>query len=334
MNGVLEENLRDILERWGYQEIKVPILGDLDLWKDNNIVKIIDGRGRVLALRPEITSLVIQNIIYENLPIRLYYMGPIFSFEYGEIKESFQIGWELISPQDEWRDIEGLAIIFDVLLRLNIEDFIIEINDTEIWDNIWKDFDKERINRWRKYLIKKDYVSFFEDISKEKIEENKIKDIRNLIFYPRGEIRNLEVKNRLEKLYEFKEKLRKVGVDSQKILISPSLFRPFEYYKGLVFQVYLKELKIPLGGGGSYIQYNKKGEEICGIGFAFREENLSKILDKFIDKRKIYVGESSKYIEYYKLIKEEREKGNKVVFIPYSNNLNINNLKGEVVLLK
>ncbi|MEN2984266.1 MAG: ATP phosphoribosyltransferase regulatory subunit [Dictyoglomaceae bacterium] len=328
---MIEKIIRNTLEKWGYWEIKVPILGDLSLWEGDNIVKIIDRKGRICALRPEITSLVIQNINCDNIPTRIYYMGPIFTVDNGEIIENFQIGWELISIQDEWRDIEGLLIIFDVLSKLNIKEFIIEINSTEIWDYIWKDLDGEKIDRCKKYLIKKDYVNLIREISLEK--ENIVKDVKNFIFYPNRDIENLELKNLIEKLHNFKKKLEKIGIEKDKIVISPMLFRPFDYYKGLIFQVYLRELKTPLGGGGSYIQYNKKGEKIYGIGFAFVEEKLSSILKNIEDNEKVFIGDKEKYIEYYEILREEREKCNKVVFIPYIENLEIEKLKGEIIFL-
>ncbi len=329
---MIEKIIRNLLEEWGYREIKVPILGEPSLWKENNIVKIIDGKGRIFALRPEITSLVIQNISYNKIPVRVYYMGPIFSLEDGIVKENFQIGWELINSQDEWRDIEGLSIIFNILSKLNIEEFIVEINTTEIWENIWKNFEEEKIDKLRKYLIKRDYVSLIDEISREK--RRVIEDIKSLIFYPKVEIRNLELKFEIEKLYDLKRKLEKIGIDKNKIMISPLLFRPFNYYNGLIFQVYLKELKTPLGGGGSYIQYNKKGEKIFGIGFAFIEEKLTSVLSDLNNDIKIFIGDKERYLEYYETLAEERRKGNKAVFIPYSENLNIAELKGEVKFLE
>ncbi len=329
---MIEKIIRNVLEEWGYEEIKVPILGELSLWKENNIVKIIDGTGRIFALRPEITSLVIQKISYDKTPVRVYYMGPIFSLENGIVKENFQIGWELINPQDEWRDIEGLSIIFDILSKLNIEEFIVEINSTEVWENIWKDFEGEKIDKLRKYLIKRDYVSLIDEISLEKREM--IEDIKSLIFYPKREIRNLELKSEIEKLYDLKRKLEEIGIDRNKIVISPLLFRPFNYYNGLIFQFYLKNLKTPLGGGGSYIQYNKKGERIFGVGFAFIEEKLTSVLSDLNNNIKIFIGNKEKYVEYYEILVEERKKGNKAVFIPYSEDLNIVRLKGEVKFLE
>lgn len=329
---MIEEIIRNTLEKWGYWEIKVPVLGEFFLWEESNIVKIIDGKGKILALRPEITSLVIQNINYDSVPVRVYYMGPIFSIENGEVKENFQIGWELINIQEEWRDIEGLLIIFDILSKLNIEEFIIEINTTEIWEYIWKDFEREKIERWKKYLIKRDYVNLLDEISIEK--EDIFQDVKNLIFYPEEKIKNLELNLIIEKLYNFKKKFKKLGIDENKIIISPLLFRPFDYYKGLIFQVYLKELKTSLGGGGSYIQYNKKGEKIYGIGFAFTEEKLLSFLKNISNNKKIFIGEKEKYLEYYEILKEEREKGNKVIFIPYSEELKLEELKGEFIFLK
>ncbi|MCX7942170.1 MAG: ATP phosphoribosyltransferase regulatory subunit [Dictyoglomaceae bacterium] len=329
---MIEKIIRNTLERWGYWEIKVPILGEIFLWKDNNVVKILDGKGDILALRPEITSLVIQNMNYTDVPVRVYYMGPIFLLENDEIVENFQIGWELISVQEEWRDIEGLMLIIDILSKLNIEEFVIEINTTEIWEYIWRDFEKEKVEKWKKYLVKKDYVSLIDDIYIEK--KDIIEDIKNLIFYSKKNIKNSELKLIIEKLYNFKENLEKIGIDKNKIKISPRLFRPFDYYKGLIFQVYLKELKTSLGGGGSYIQYNKKGEKVCGIGFAFIEEKLLPILKDFKEDKKIFIGKKEKYVDYYKILKEEREKGSRVIFIPFIENLKVEELKGEIEFLK
>jgi histidyl-tRNA synthetase len=333
MEEFLEEVLRRILEKWGYQEIKVPILGNLELWKDNNVVKIISG-GEVLALRPEITSLIIEKVNYVNIPLRLYYIGPIFRLEKEkEITERYQIGWELICPYEEWRDMEILAIFFDIFKNLKINSFIIEINNTEIWDEVFKEFNENIVEKIRKFIIKKDFVGLFDYLSLINVDKKIIKDIRSIIFYPKEEINNNKIKDMIENMIEFRKKLTDIEIDIEKIKISPSLLRPFNYYKGLIFQVYLKDLKNSLGGGGSYIQYNKKGDKIFGIGFAFEEEKIKNLFE-YIDDRKIFLGDPKNYKNYFKLMKKEREKNNKVVFIPYRENLNIENLKGEIIILE
>ncbi|PMQ02316.1 MAG: ATP phosphoribosyltransferase regulatory subunit [Dictyoglomus sp. NZ13-RE01] len=266
----ISEIIRDTLRKRGYKEIIVPTMGDLSLWKENNIVKIIDGKGRVVALRPEITSLVIQKVSYYGEPLRLYYMGPIFSYINGEIQERYQIGWELIEENKISRDFEAIYLIYEIFSKLNIKEFIIEINSTKIWNYLYSKEKEENMEKLRKFALKRDYVSLIEESLNKEL-------MKSLVYYPRSVIKDNDINTVLEELKSFKDELIKGGIDNEKISISPILLRPYEYYDGIIFQVYISNLKKAIGGGGSYIKYNEKGEKISGIGFAFIEDNLREI---------------------------------------------------------
>ncbi|HOJ93165.1 MAG TPA: ATP phosphoribosyltransferase regulatory subunit [Dictyoglomaceae bacterium] len=331
---IVESQVRRILELYGYREIRTPVLTE-DIWATDNKSSFLKKEGKNFSLRPEITSEILKNIRFEGIPIRVFYMGPIFDFK-DEVEEKFQIGWELIFPPSRWRDIEIILTIKDVFDTFNLEDFKLELNDIRVWNSVWSCIENsEEIKKLKGYLKKRDYVSFLEEMT-GKVPSSLQKDIKNMLFYEEdAKFESEEISFQLEELKSLKKELIEFGFREDSIILNPSFFRSFGYYDGIIFELYVKDMKGPLGGGGSYIESNKFGEKVYGVGFAFIEEKILDFLKegKPLEKKKFFIVPSDFYASVYNLMKEERENGFNSVFIPFDKNLDIEKLKkeGEVI---
>lgn len=312
----LERVVRRRLELWGYREVRIPVISE-NIWKKDDLL-FFEKNGKLLALRPEITSEIIKNIKVESLPNRLFYMGPVFSIVGGEIEEKFQIGWELIYKPAVWRDIEVLLIIKETMDDIKLHNFVLEIGNTRIWNSIWDIInDENKIKLIKGFLIRRDYVSLFENIREypKKIQEI----IRNIVFFDNiNSINDPIVKEEIGFLIDFKNKLLKLGFSEDSIVVNPALCRPFGYYDGVVFEVYLENFKTSIGGGGSYIEKNKYNDILYGFGFAFLEENLIEVLQDSNPKEKVkyYFVSEDDFIKVYEEMKKERDRGTVSIFIP------------------
>ena len=108
--GQVRKAMKDVLERWGYQEISTPTFEHLELFTiksgesvTEEIYSFKDKGGRDIALRPELTAPVMRMYVSElqnaPKPQRLYYYGSCFRYERpqrGRFREFWQLGAELI----------------------------------------------------------------------------------------------------------------------------------------------------------------------------------------------------------------------------------------------
>lgn len=132
--NILEEKLRNISKRFGFEEIRTPIMEQTALFKrgvgeDTDIVEkemysFVDKGGDAVSLRPEGTAPVVRSLIenswFRANPVsKFYYLGPMFRYERpqkGRFREFHQFGIELLGVADSSADVEVIAF-FDLLIK-------------------------------------------------------------------------------------------------------------------------------------------------------------------------------------------------------------------------
>ncbi len=141
----LERHARDVLERYGYREIRMPIVEKTELFKrsigevtdivEKEMYTFEDRNGDSLSLRPEGTASCvragIQHGLFHNQQQRLWYQGPMFRHERpqkGRYRQFQQIGVETFGyagPEIEAELIAMTKRLWDVL---GIADVTLELN--------------------------------------------------------------------------------------------------------------------------------------------------------------------------------------------------------------
>src|ERR1044071_7781195 len=133
----IERRAMQVFEGWSYAEIILPIFDYADLFalgmgkEQAEMTYRFTGRdGKLLALRPDMTSLVARTIAtrFRNhpRPIRLSYSGEVFRWDEpraGRQYEFHQIGLEHIGSDRLEADTEALVIAIEALRRLGLEGF-------------------------------------------------------------------------------------------------------------------------------------------------------------------------------------------------------------------
>lgn len=133
-------------QRFGYSEIETPIfefsevfhrsLGETSDAVSKETYTFSDRGGDSLTLRPEGTAGVARAFISEGmtqeLPLKLYYYGPMFRYERpqkGRYRQFYQIGVENLGPSTYLADVESLQLAWSFLKQLGLKDScILEIN--------------------------------------------------------------------------------------------------------------------------------------------------------------------------------------------------------------
>ena len=151
-----------VAEKYGFEEIETPIfeftevfsrnLGDTSDIVTKEMYVFQDRGGESLTLRPEGTAGIVRSFISEgmqqNLPVKLYYNGPMFRYERpqkGRQRQFTQFGVEMLGVDSPQADIEVIAMAYEFLENLGLNGAVtVEINSLG---------DKESRDTYREKLV-------------------------------------------------------------------------------------------------------------------------------------------------------------------------------------
>ena len=140
-----ESVIRDTIQSYGYQEIRMPIVESTDLFcrsigevtdiVEKEMYTFDDRNGDSLTLRPEGTASCvragIQHGLLHNQQQRLWYMGPMFRHERpqkGRYRQFHQIGVETFGIQGPDIDAELILMTARFWKKLGLENIRLELN--------------------------------------------------------------------------------------------------------------------------------------------------------------------------------------------------------------
>ena len=141
----IENRARNIFERYGYREIRLPIMESTDIFirsigETSDIVEkemytFQDKGGRSVTLRPEGTASFVRAYVEHHLynnpsPQKFYYMGPMFRYERPQAfryRQFYQIGAEAMGIMDPALDAEILSMLSQILKSIGLEGLNFEI---------------------------------------------------------------------------------------------------------------------------------------------------------------------------------------------------------------
>ena len=141
----LESIIRNLLARYGYQEIRFPIVEKTELFKrsigevtdivEKEMYTFEDRNGDQLTLRPEGTAscvrAAIQNGLLHNQLQRLWYLGPMFRHERpqkGRYRQFHQVGVETFGMAGPDLDAELILITARLWQALGLNNLQLQLN--------------------------------------------------------------------------------------------------------------------------------------------------------------------------------------------------------------
>jgi len=131
---------------YGYRKIVTPGFEDADLFirtsgegsdvVQKEIYTFEDRGGRSLTLRPEATAPICRAYLEHGMhrdpqPVKLYTIGPMWRYDRpqkGRYREHWQLSVEAIGSDDPAVDAELIQLYDDLLRRLGIADYVLELN--------------------------------------------------------------------------------------------------------------------------------------------------------------------------------------------------------------
>src|SRR5215813_9205400 len=146
----VERRAMGVFAGWSYDEIILPMFDYHDLFargmgeeKAERTYRFVDRDGALLALRPELTSLVARTVATRFLrrerPIRLSYSGEVFRYDdpaERAAREFHQLGIEHIGEPDVVADLEVLLVAAELLAALGLGDFRIALSHVDFFNGV------------------------------------------------------------------------------------------------------------------------------------------------------------------------------------------------------
>lgn len=313
----VETRLRQVFERYGYQEVVTPTFETLELItaKSGEEIKehlyhFKDKSGRDLALRPELTApvmrLYVTSLQFEAKPLKLYYFGNCFRYERpqsGRYREFWQAGVELIGSSYPEAEAEVIALAVDVLDNLGLKDYELAIGNIGILRAVLREngVKDDEQNPVMTAIDKGEGLQeILDEIGISGTEREKLLSVLDL----KGDKEEVIIKaeellgnspqaiKELKKLNEILSALENFGVEPYTLDLS--IARGLDYYTGMVFEIYAPRLgaeKQICGGGAYSLAEIFGGEAVSTCGFAFGFDRLLLALKK---ERKSIAPETSR----------------------------------------
>ena len=285
------------VEKYGFEEIETPIfeftevfsrnLGDTSDIVTKEMYCFQDRGGESLTLRPEGTAGVVRSFISEgmqqNLPVKLYYAGPMFRYERpqkGRQRQFTQFGCELLGVETPQADIEVIAMAYEFIESLGLNGSVtVEINSLG---------DAESRNNYRAKLVAylKEHFDELSEDSKNRLDKNPLRVLDSKEECDKAVVANAPLY--ADSLNEasakfFADVLQGLDNLGIKYRVNNRLVRGLDYYSHTVFELVTDKLgaqgTVLAGGRYDGLVEQMGGGKVAGIGWACGVERLSMLLE-------------------------------------------------------
>lgn len=297
----LEAELLAYFNRFGYDEIILPTFEYLDVLAPGleatlleNSYKIVDRTtGRILLLRPDVTAQIARTVamgmVGTHFPLRLSYRATVFRYEpehAGRDREIFQVGAELIGDDDPSADSEIIMLLIECLRQVGLRSFKVSLGHVGFFKGllICAGLSPEGRKRAEHAAARKDVPKLGEILSQERVTKRSVHRILEALelcgqadvlskgrALAKGERALVQALDRLANVYRL---LCETGFQ-ETVVLDLGEFRGFDYYDGIVFDVFTDGVGVELGGGGRYDHLiGRFGRNLPSTGFALTVDRL------------------------------------------------------------
>ncbi len=295
----VESILAATMRNWGFEEIILPFFDYLEDFSyglgphiSDKVYRFLDRDGSLLALRPDLTTLVAKTaatrMTDQPLPIKLFYSGEVFRQEragVGKQKEFYQVGLESMGSPRTWADIEVILLAIECLLRLDVKDFKIAVGHVGFFNGIVSDLDlsPEKADAVRNAVDHKDSAWLHREFEELEISAQKRRFLEDLPNFAGGRevldgamsvVENAGSRDALQELAQIHATVDSLGLQDC-VIYDLGEVRGLDYYTGIVFKIYGRSQGFELGGGGRYDGLlSKFGWDLPAVGFSLTMDRV------------------------------------------------------------
>lgn len=311
---------RETVEKFGFVQYDASILEPTELYKQKSGEEIINeqtysflDRGeREVTLRPEMTPTVARMVAHKkrelSFPLRWYSIPNLFRYERpqrGRLREHFQLNCDIFGVSGVEAEIELISMSYAIMKAFGARDgdFEIRVSSRKMLNQA---FDKAGLSPEQKYKMQKllDRKSKIDNFDEE-VGKLLGKDI-NIEFAIDDETS------------EVISVLRELGI--QNVIYAPEIVRGFDYYTGIVFEIYdtNPENNRAMFGGGRYDDLLAlfSDEKVPAVGFGMGDVTIRDFLESrnllptYTSTAKLYIANAgASFVDLHKIAEDLREQG-------------------------
>lgn len=304
--SILQDHLHRTLRQYGYHPIQTPTFEFFDIFSSEigttpskDLYKFFDREGNTLVLRPDITPSVARSAAKyfseEDMPIRLCYMGNTFinnSSYQGRLKESTQLGAELIGDSAVDADAEIIAMAVQCLRNAGLKEFQLSVGHADFFRGLKEAAGllEEQEEELRSLISNKNFFGVDEFVETMNLDGDlkKLFQMLGALYAGTDELKAAKdcarsyprVLKAIEHLEELHKVLEVYGI-SRYISFEPGMISDYRYYTGIIFAGYTFGSGEAIVKGGRYDELlTYFGKDSASIGFAVVIDQLMAALSR------------------------------------------------------
>ncbi len=342
----VERRAMETFAGWSYDEIILPMFDYHDLFargmgeeKAERTYRFVDRDGALLALRPELTTLVARTVatrfIKRERPIRLCYSGEVFRYDEPTeraAREFHQLGVEHIGEPNIVADIEVLLVAAEALTALGLNDFRIALSHVDFFNGVadFLKFDGAARAQFRELINRRNSLALEEFLGTRAahIEQSRragfsrliqIAGKQDAIARAREILLNERSRAAVDHLDKIYSTLISLGLE-ENFDVDLGDAGGLEYYTGLTFKVYVPDLGVEIGSGGRYDNLIANfGKAEPAVGFSFALDGLVGAISLGASQRQWHSANDAQTISFdgdltwaFNQAREKRKQGKQV----------------------
>src|SRR5689334_12336387 len=303
LRRTIEDTAMSVFAAWSYEEVITPSVDYYDLFEQGmgqteaqRGFRFTDNDGRLLALRPDVTSSVARmaaTLLSERpRPLRFCYAAPVFRQQtqsHAEWRrENTQLGCELIGGEGKSADLEMLRLAAEILARLNLESrYCITINNVEIFNGVAAQMDlspsaREELRRLIDTRAASELQRFLQNYDSREGEAfsqpAQLTGKREVIQTASKLITNERSSSALNVLDELWNEIESLGLQDA-FEIDLGDVSSLDYYTGLSLKIFVHGAGTSVGRGGRYDGLTGNfGRAEPAVGFVLNLDALTEVL--------------------------------------------------------
>lgn len=298
----MEERLHHAMMSFGFSDIQTPTFEYFEVFSEErgtvdskSMYKFFDREGNTLVLRPDMTPSIARCVAkyYKEVttPIRLCYSGNTFinlSEYQGKLKESTQIGAELVNDSSVQADAEMLALTISALLETGLSEFQVEVGHAGFFKALVAEskLDESDASELKQLIENKNEFGIETFLTDRKLDKKLIKVLCRLGSLKSADrlsdlkalTDNKEALAAVERLEKICELMKAYGFEKY-INFDLGALSQYEYYTGIIFHAYTYGTGEAVVSGGRYDKLVATfGKDAPAIGMAVYVDRLMSAL--------------------------------------------------------